>query len=223
MSASTGATSRASRWALPQREISALLILVLVGLLGLAWSQRGIFVRVAQTAQLVEAADDPAHPGDDDNIIDASLTWRFDASGTDGPAIVADIDIPANSERLVLTIRRNKDESLPASHIISVKAEQPTPFDDKSIAAIDLPVAKPTPDADGEPLIGSVAEMGAQEFWVGLSPDPNDLDINMRLLAEAGFFDLPLTYKSGQHATLTFEKGRTGAAVFKQGLPALTQ
>jgi hypothetical protein len=204
------------RWQLPALPLCVLLVSVLVGVIGFAWAQRGAFYRVAQNAILTE--QDDAHPRSAENRIEASVGWHFVANGTAGPALVATFDIPATGTAIQLSMRKNMDATLPASHLIEVVTSLPKNLPGKAIADIGELVVKLGPEADGVPLIGDVTKVSDGVFWIGLSAVPSNTEVNLRLLELGAFFDLPLTYKSGQHATLTFEKGRTGVAAFEQAL-----
>lgn len=208
-------------WQLPALPLRILLISALVGMIGFAWAQRGVFYRVAQTAILTE--QDDAHPRSAENRIEASVGWRFVANGAAGPELVANFDIPATGANIRLSMRKNTDATLPASHIIEVTTSPPRDFPGKAVTEVGQLVVKLAPEAEGVPLIGDVAEISDGIFWIGLSAVPSDTEVNLRLLTLGAFFDLPLTYKSGQHATLTFEKGRTGVASFEQALAAFRQ
>jgi hypothetical protein len=119
-----------------------------------------------------------------------------------------------------LSLHKNTDATLPASHLLEIVTSTPRDFPDKAVTEIGKLVVKLAPEAEGAELIGDVAQISDGVFWMGLSAKPTDTNVNLRLLELGNFFDLPLTYKSGQHATLTFEKGRTGTAAFKQAIAA---
>lgn len=208
------------RWQLPALPIRVLFVGLVVGLAGFSWAQRDVLFRVAQSALLYERPDDPARPGGGVNKIDGSVAWQFVSTGPSGPNLVATFDLPATGATFRLTIHKNTDATLPASYIVEVVTSTPRDFPDKAVTGIGKLVVKLAPEAEGAELIGDVVTISDGVFWMGLSADPRDTDVNLRLLALGNFFDLPLTYKSGQHATLTFEKGRTGVVVFEQALAA---
>ena len=205
---------------LPAPSLRIFLITLCIGSMGFVWSQWAVLFRVTQAAQLSEQADDPVHPGSIANKIDASVVWRFEADGANGPELVADFDLSATGAKIRLAMRKNADATLPASHVMEVVTSSPRNFPDKAVTDIGRIVVKLAPEAEGVPLIGDVAEISDGIFWIGLSAVPSDTEVNLRLLALGAFFDLPVTYKSGQHATLTFEKGRTGVVAFEQALAA---
>jgi hypothetical protein len=208
------------RWQVPTRPIRILLVGLLVGLVGFSWAQSGAFFRIAQSALLYEHPDDPARPGGSVNKIDGSVGWRFVGDGPNGSELLATFDIPATGAKFRMTMRKNADAALASSYIVEIVTSTPRDFPDKAVTEIGKLIVKLTQEAEGAELIGDVARISEGVFWMGLSADPTDADVNLRLLALGNFFDLPLTYKSGEHATLTFEKGRTGVAAFEQAITA---
>jgi O-Antigen ligase len=217
------APQNTGRLPLPALSIRVLVTALSLGSIGFVWSQWAVLFRVTQAALLSEQPDDTVHPGSIVNKIDGSLVWRFVATGPNGPELVASFDIPATGARLRLSMHKNTDVALPASYIVEIVTSTPRDFPNKAVTEVGKLVVKLAPEAEGAELIGDVARISEGVFWMGLSADPTDADVNLRLLALGNFFDLPLTYKSGEHATLTFEKGRTGAAVFEQVITAFRQ
>ena len=122
--------------------------------------------------------------------------------------------------KIKLTIRRNADKTLPASHVVEVVLDTPTNFPGKGIRDVPRIVMKPAEDARGQPLIGASAKVADGFFWVALSGVDTDVTANLRLLKDREWFDLPLVYESGQRAIVTFEKGTPGDRVFNQALSA---
>jgi O-antigen ligase len=216
--ASSPSDASAGRWSLPKGAVAVLVVALLVGVVGLGWAQRGAYVRIAQASILHEQ---PMKQGEAIYDIPGSLRWRFYAADAGGPAIAADLDVPGTGARFLFTLRKNSDASLPASHIIEIRSFTPPDFPDKAVTSVNGLWAKGRPDERGIELIAGAADLGKGVFWLGLSPEPRDYRANMQLLAQASFFDLDMTYASGRHVVLTFEKGSAGAAVFEQGFRAL--
>lgn len=198
-----------------------LLVGFCIGLIGFAWTQRALVIRVAQTAEVYEQPNRPGLKESDVNKLDASVRWSFLPNEATGAALAADFDIPATGATIRLIVRKNVDPALPVSHVMEVTTTPPRDFSEKAIANIGKLEAKLTPSQPGVALIGDVAEIDSGIFWIGLSAIPAEAEANLRLLELAAFFDLPLTYKSGQHAVLRFEKGTTGERAFQEAMAAL--
>lgn len=176
---------------------------------------------VAQKATLYEEPINAAAAATGVVAIKAAVTWSM-TQAADGAEIVGNIEVPDRGMKIKLTIRRNADKTLPASHVVEVVLETPATFPGKGIRDVPRIVMKPAEDARGQPLIGASAKVADGFFWVALSGVDTDVTANLRLLKDREWFDLPLVYESGQRAILTFEKGTTGDRVFDQTLAAWT-
>jgi hypothetical protein len=176
---------------------------------------------VAQKATLYEEPINAAAAATGVVAIKAAVTWSL-AQAADGAEIVGNIDVPDRGVKIKLTVRRNVDKTLPASHVVEVVVETPATFPGKGIRDVPRIVMKPAEDARGQPLIGASAKVADGFFWVALSGVDADVTANLRLLKDREWFDLPLVYESGQRAIVTFEKGTAGDRVFEQALAAWT-
>jgi hypothetical protein len=176
---------------------------------------------VAQRAVLYEEPLDSAAAATGVVAINAAVTWSF-VQGTDGAEIVGNIDVPERAMKLKITMRRNTDQTLPASHLVEVVIQAPANFPGKSIRDVPRLVLKPSEEARGQPLIGASAKIADGFFWIGLSSEAPDIASNLQLLKERTWIDLPLVYETGQRAILTFEKGTPGERVFERALTAWT-
>ena len=217
---STSAAKTAGRpsWR-PALPVLGLIAATLAGLGLFTWAQRDAFSSVAQKAILFEQPRASAPAGALVNEADASVAWQAVTGTADGTVIVAQLDVPETGQRLTLLFRKNHDTSLPASHIIEVDVAPQRTFPDKAITDVGGLVAKDAPNEAGTPLSAATARIADGVFWIGLSTTVDEIDRNVRFLTESQFFDLLLTYASGQQVTLTFEKGRTGRAIFERVLP----
>jgi hypothetical protein len=148
-----------------------------------------------------------------------TVTWRA-AKGSKGTAIVADLTVPMEGTHIVLTFSKNTDQTLPVSHLIDVATSVLPGSAAGPVAKIGELVVAASPGDPGTPLIATVVDVSKGLFWIGLSPVPTDSAQNLRLLAAATTFRLPVTYASGTTATLTFAKGASGAAVFRSVMAA---
>ncbi len=185
-------------------------------------AQDGSAVLVAQKAVLYEEPLDSAKAAAGVTQINAAVTWDFVNDSTNGPSVIANLDVPDRGLKVKLTIHKNADSSLPASHLVEVIVSTTAAFPGKGIANIPRLVLKPSEDARGEPLVGATAKVADGFFWIALSALPADVDSNMGLLRDRGWIDLPLVYDTGQRAILTFEKGTPGDRALAQAMTAWT-
>jgi hypothetical protein len=175
---------------------------------------------VAQKAVLYEEPLDATKAASGVTQINAAVTWNYVNDDANGPSVVANLDVPDRGLKVKLSIRKNSDKTLPASHLIDVVITTTAAFTGKGVSSIPRLVLKPSEDARGQPLIGATAKVQEGLFWVALSALPADVDSNLALLKEQDWFDLPLVYETGQRAILTFEKGTPGAEALAQAIAA---
>ena len=135
------------------------------------------------------------------------------------PVIHGEAIIPGDGVRLSLTIKRNVDITIPASHTVELIFTTPENFDGgiDSILRIAL---KPSEDDAGEPLLGIPVKIADGYFVVALNESPPDLRTNLSLLESGQWIDVPLIYKSGRRALITLEKGAFGNFAFNGAVSA---
>lgn len=138
------------------------------------------------------------------------------------PAIRAEATIPAKNVQLRMTIRRNGDQTLPASHIVEMIFLTPDDFEGGGVASVSRIAFKETEQAPGSPLIGIPAKIADGFFLIALSDAPAETQANLNLLRRQDWVDIPITYQSGQRALLSLEKGIPGDRVFQEALRAWT-
>jgi hypothetical protein len=171
----------------------------------------------AQKAVLYEEPVDPALAATSTLAIPGNVTWNFVANGPDGPEVVGTVSVPDRKLKLTVTIRRNRDPGLPASHMVEVRVDTPP---DKTIQTVPTMVMKSSEDSRGDVLIGASATVAQGFYWIALSGAQRDVSSNLGLLRDRGWIDIRLVYQSGQRAILTLEKGASGETAFARALSA---
>ena len=156
-----------------------------------------------------------------------SVVWSLiqESPGGDLPpeaAIRAEAVIPGKDLKLRMTIKRNADKSLPASHIIEMIFLTPENFQGGGIENILRVAMKGSEQEAGNPLIGIPAKIADGFFLVALNDTKAEIDANMTLLRRQSWIDVPVVYKSGRRALFTMEKGIPGDKVFDEALKAWT-
>lgn len=134
------------------------------------------------------------------------------------PAIRAEVTIPQKDAQLRMTIRRNADKTLPASHIVEMIFLGS--FEGGGIDSVLQIALKSSEAAAGNPLIGIPAKIADGYFLVALSDGAAEQQANLQLLLRQGWFDIPIVYRSGRRALFTMEKGVPGDRVFQEALQA---
>lgn len=149
-----------------------------------------------------------------------SVTWsRIDRP--DGlPAIQAQITLADPEMDVVITISKNTDVELPASHLIEVTFDGVPNLAGAAIDKIPALVIKSSEQARGQPLAGANVPVTESLFWIALSDEAEQVASNLATLRDGTWFDMPLLFKDQKRALITFEKGGQGEALFKEVLAA---
>ena len=132
----------------------------------------------------------------------------------DEPAIRAEVTVPSKGIRMRMTLRRNADASLPASHIIEMIFLTSDGFEGGGIDNVLRVAMKPTEAAAGNPLIGIPAKIADGYFLIALSNVPEEKELNLQLMRQQSWIDIPIVYKSGRRALVTMERGFPGDRAF---------
>ncbi len=157
-----------------------------------------------------------------------TILWSLvqESPGGDLPpeaAIRAEVTVPGRDLQLRMTIRRNGDQSLPASHIIEMIFLTPDNFEGGTIANVLRVAMKDTEQAAGNPLIGIPAKIADGFFLVALSDSSAEQEANTSLMRRQNWIDIPMVYGSGRRALMTMEKGIPGDRVFQEALRAWSE
>src|SRR5690606_11665105 len=137
----------------------------------LAVGQKAIFYE-----ERTNNAQGSAEPG---NIVWSVVQESPGGDAPPEPAIRAEATIPGKNVQLRMTIRRNADETLPASHIIELIFLTPDGFEGGGIDNI-LRIAMKTSEQDaGSPLIGIPAKIADGFFLVALNDTKADEQANL--------------------------------------------
>jgi hypothetical protein len=169
--------------------------------------------------------EDPSAPQGKQYV--GSVIWRTEAVKV--PAgqppdigVRADIDIPERKMKMSLSIRRNTDASLPASHTAELTFVLPPDFG-TTIANVPGVLMKSNEQARGTPLAGLAVKVTDGFFLVGLSNVEADKARNLQLLKERSWFDIPLVYANQRRSIIAIEKGAPGERAFNEAFTAWGQ
>lgn len=130
-----------------------------------------------------------------------------------GPAIQAILRLAERDVTTTVTIYKNSDPSLPASHLVEVQFSGT--LGGSPVQRVPALVMKQTEQARGQPLTGAAVPVTDNLFWIALSDDTEQVTRNLQLLREGSWFDIPILFTDGTRALLTFEKGIPGDKVFE--------
>jgi hypothetical protein len=166
----------------------------------------------ARAAMLVAVSGDPQKPA----VSLGSVVWSSVAANPGQPGssgFKAEIDIPDLKMHASVTMRKNVDQSLPASHTVDLRVT----FDDgssvKGVKDIGMPMMRRDDPPAADALLGVRVKINDSYFLVGLNRADSDLARNVDEIATRGWFDFPLLLSDDRIAKLTFEKGPDGERI----------
>lgn len=176
---------------------------------------------VAQRVVLYE--EDPGDPQGKRYV--GSVVWNAEpVSPSPGQpaemAVRANLEIPERRINMTMSVRRNTDKALPASHTIELIFNLPPDFPYGGIANVPGVLMKQAEQTRGAPLAGLAVKVTAGFFLLGLSSAESDKQRNLQLLKERSWFDIPIVYGNGRRAILAVEKGTPGERAFNEAFAA---
>ena len=77
--------------------------------------------------------------------------------------------------------------------------------------------------ARGAPLSGLAVKVTNGFFLIGLSAVEADVQRNLQLLRERGWFDIPMVYNNNRRAIIAVEKGNPGERSFTEAFATWTR
>jgi hypothetical protein len=175
-------------------------------------------VPVAQRAMLFEENQaDPQAP----KVTPARVVWRLDninvGQGQPLETVVrATVDVPDAKMSLNMLIRRNQDQTLPASHTVELAFTTAPGDPARAVRDVGLLQFKDDETVRGTPVAGLPVPVKENLFLIGLSNLASDVERNSELIRRRNWVDLPVRFTSGQRAILSFEKGVAGEQVLNE-------
>ena len=193
-------------------------------------------VAAVDTTDPAASVDPAVLAGSQSLLLEASQDGRTGAvpfsgtvewsEGTDElglPTLIGHASIPARSLGVNLTIRKNSDPSLPASHLMEVDFDVSDTFIGGAISNLPGVLLKDEELVPGTPLVGASARVVGNSFLFALSASETDAAVNADLLENRRWMDLAVVYGTGRNAILTLEKDDTAQALFEKVFDAWSQ
>ncbi|HTN63941.1 MAG TPA: hypothetical protein VL147_20695 [Devosia sp.] len=143
-----------------------------------------------------------------------TIEWTEGVDETGLPTLIGKANIPARNLGIGLTIRKNSDPSLPASHLMEVDFNVSDTFVGGTIASLPGVLLKNEELVPGTPLVGASARVVGNSFLFALSASANDATTNTDLLEHRKWMDLAVIYGTGRNAIITLEKDDAAQALF---------
>ena len=143
-----------------------------------------------------------------------TVEWSEGVDDIGLPTLIGTANIPARNLGVRLTIRKNSDPSLPASHLMEVDFQVSDTFMGGTIANLPGVLLKDEELVPGTPLVGASARVVGNSFLFALSASPADATTNTGLLESRKWMDLAVVYGTGRNAIITLEKDADAQALF---------
>jgi hypothetical protein len=173
----------------------------------------------ARAAMLVAVASDPQKPA----VSLGTVVWSTIPAAPGQPATVAvkaEADIPELKMHAVMTLRKNTDPSLPASHTIDLRVTFADGAEIKGIKDMRVPMMRRDDPPSQDALSGVRVKISDSYFLVGLNRGDAELAHNVDLVANRNWIDFPMLLSDDRIAKLTFEKGADGERIVNDALAA---
>ncbi|MCI0600281.1 MAG: hypothetical protein L0Y60_12315 [Beijerinckiaceae bacterium] len=151
-----------------------------------------------------------------------TVVWRVEnvSSGPDEPlrmAVYAEVEIPEEKLRADMTIQKNFDNTLPASHTVKLHFAVPPDSPLGSIKQISELQMRQEDTPTGDALKGITVPIVENSFLIGLARGDAEAS-NLERLRSREWLDVPMVLASGHIGKLTFEKGASGQRVFNDAM-----
>ncbi|MCL2716706.1 MAG: hypothetical protein FWD68_19635 [Alphaproteobacteria bacterium] len=148
--------------------------------------------------------------------IPGTVIWRFEPGNNPSEGVVrAVVDFPERKLKVQLTLQRNTEPALPASHTAELSFITPPDSPNGGVEGMANIVMKTNEDElGGVSLAGSVVNVTGGLFLVGLTESMRAG--NLQLLRDRAWFEIPITFTNKQRALISIEKGASGVAVLNE-------
>lgn len=154
--------------------------------------------------------------------IDGAVSWSLQreagANGQQEPVIQGRVTVPGRGLSALVTLKRNTDSSLPASHLIEIVFAVPPDFEGGAIDSVQRIAMKQTEQDRGNALIAVPAKITDDFHMIALNDFPDARATNLELLRSRNWMDIPVAYRNGRRALFTLQKGQEGERVFNEAI-----
>ena len=131
-------------------------------------------------------------------------------------SVRADIIIPDAKFKATMTLEKNNDTTLPASHMITWRFQREKEGAIKGITEIGVLQMHDDNSRVADPLAGAQAKITPDIYIYALAAPEALRTTNMETLAKRNWFILPVKLSDGREARITMEKGNPGTRVIAE-------
>jgi hypothetical protein len=154
--------------------------------------------------------------GSDDLRLAGSAQWRLEGSGAEAVVTVT-VQIPEREALVGFVMRRNNDDSLPASHMVDISYQG---GDNKDGPIINVPgfMVRVEDSETPVPVRSAGALIMPGQYLLGLSGNEDDQAHNLLLLKTAQWLEIPAMFESKRRLVVVIEVGPSGTAALNGAL-----
>jgi hypothetical protein len=168
---------------------------------------------------LVASADNPQKPA----VSLGSTVWSLIPPAPGQPATVgvkAEADIPDLKMHATMTLRKNTDPTLQATHTIDLKFSFAPGAPIAGFKDVGLPQMRKEDSTAAEALTSVKVKISDIYFLIALAKGESDIARNLDLMQTRSWFDFPLLLNDDRIAKVVFQKSAEGQAMLEKAFDA---
>ncbi len=172
-----------------------------------------------RAAMLVASADNPQKPA----VSLGSTVWSLIPPAPNQPATVAvkaEADIPDLKMHATMTLRKNTDPTLQATHTIDLKFSFAQGAPITGFKDVGLPQMRKEDSTAAEALTSVKVKISDTYFLIALAKGEADTARNLDLMQTRSWFDFPLLLNDDRIAKVVFQKSPEGQAMLEKAFEA---
>jgi hypothetical protein len=172
-----------------------------------------------RAAMLVASADNPQKPV----VSLGSTVWSLIPPAPNQPATVAvkaEADIPDLKMHATMTLRKNTDPTLQATHTIDLKFSFAEGAPITGFKDVGLPQMRKEDSTAAEALTSVKVKISDTYFLIALAKGESDIARNLDLMQTRSWFDFPLLLNDDRIAKVVFQKSPEGQAMLEKAFDA---
>lgn len=173
----------------------------------------------ARAAMLIASSDNPQKP-----VVNlGSTVWSTIPASPGQPATVAvkaEADIPDLKMHATMTLRKNTDPTLQATHTIDLKFAFAVGAPIAGFKDVGSPQMRKIDSTASEALTSVKVKISDVYFLIALAKGDQDTARNLDLMQTRAWFDYPLLLNDNRIAKLVFQKSAEGEAMLAKAFEA---
>ena len=172
-----------------------------------------------RAAMLIASADNPQKPA----VSLGSTVWSLIPPAPNQPATVgvkAEADIPDLKMHATMTLRKNTDPTLQATHTIDLKFSFAEGAPITGFKDVGLPQMRKEDSTAAEALTSVKVKISDTYFLIALAKGEADIARNLDLMQTRSWFDFPLLLNDDRIAKVVFQKSAEGQAMPEKAFDA---